>query len=370
MSKYFIPLNCSGTIIRLGFRAPRRLGLSSGTQNLAVALTKSSVLYLRSTTPYLCSYMPLQRDILFSRSTKYHSLKVAPEPLEADLDCDEYVRFIAKLKVEKATLAWPDPNVQKHHILPLHAGGSIKGETVKCTIENHGQAHMIRYRVYGQKADKVAGLFILKQTAEGVKLRQELIVQTNKERGNVMFDPAWQKEQADKIKSSYYLQDNPEKAKEWSMQGGLASGKISKERAKFRKDYLANPQNYSLTEEEISKLNQESSNLVEKGRNLGKKYGRQGGIKSKQSPITKQMLNSVLIWKHKTGALVQTSGLTSVSDLVVLLNSYVPGSVNFASGLSSVLRGVEARRYGWEIIDRAISSQADSNQSDGSETST
>lgn len=332
MSKYFNRLNCSGTIVRFGLRAPRRLGLSSGTQNLA--------------------------------------LKAAPQPVEADQDYDEYVRFLAKLKAEEASLAWPDPNVQKHHILPIHAGGSIKGETVRCTIENHGQAHMIRYQVYGQQKDRVAGLFILKQTAEGVKLRQELIVQTNRKRGNVMFNPAWQKEQADKVKSSYYLQDNPEKAKEWAMQGGLTSGKRSKERVKFRKDYLANPQNYSLTEEEISKLNQESSKLVEKGRNLGKKYGRQGGIKSKQSPLTKQMLNSVLIWKHSTGIIVQTSGLTSVSDLVVLLNSYVPDSVKYSSGLSNVLRGVEKRRYGWEIIDMAISSQADSNQSDGSETST
>lgn len=108
----------------------------------------------------------------------------------------------------------------------------------------------------------------------------------------------------------------------------------------------------------MSRLSQESAMLLERGRKVGIWYGRTGGIKSRQSANTKEMLNSVLVWKHNTGSIVQTSGLTSVSDLVVLLNSYVPDSVKFSSGLSNILRGIEPRRYGWEIIDMAISSEA------------
>jgi hypothetical protein len=39
----------------------------------------------------------------------------------------------------------------------------------------------------------------------------------------------------------------------------------------------------------------------------------------------------------------------AISDLVLLLNQAVPGSVKHSSGLSAILREVEPRRYGWSI---------------------
>lgn len=143
-------------------------------------------------------------------------------------DGNAYDQFIAELKTAESTLDWSSANVQKHHILPIHDGGEVKGEVVRCTIENHGKAHLIRHQVFGQGYDQLAGLFILKQTEEGVKLRQELIVKINRERGNGMFNVEWQREQARKPKSSYYFQDNPEKAKEWSMLGVLPTPKSLK----------------------------------------------------------------------------------------------------------------------------------------------
>jgi hypothetical protein len=34
-----------------------------------------------------------------------------------------------------------------------------------------------------------------------------------------------------------------------------------------------------------------------------------------------------------------------------ILNSHVSGNVKFTSGLSSLLRKVEKRRYGWILVD-------------------
>jgi hypothetical protein len=95
----------------------------------------------------------------------------------------EYDSFIGTLKSK----APAGPAVQKHHIVPLHAGGLKIGETVLCPIEDHAKAHEIRYAVYGAKADKIAAAFIRGQTAEAIKHRSELIVETNKRRNNGFF---------------------------------------------------------------------------------------------------------------------------------------------------------------------------------------
>nr|YP_009105652.1 putative HNH homing endonuclease [Xylochloris irregularis]AIT94377.1 putative HNH homing endonuclease [Xylochloris irregularis] len=71
-----------------------------------------------------------------------------------------YDQFIKLLK-QKAKVGFDkDVLLQKHHILPLHAGGLVSGETVLCSIEDHAKAHLIRYEVYSQVQDKIAALFI------------------------------------------------------------------------------------------------------------------------------------------------------------------------------------------------------------------
>ena len=47
-------------------------------------------------------------------------------------------------------------NLEKHHILPYHDGGSKEGSVVLCTSKNHTLAHYYRYLAYGQKGDLVA----------------------------------------------------------------------------------------------------------------------------------------------------------------------------------------------------------------------
>jgi hypothetical protein len=117
-------------------------------------------------------------------------------------DGNAYDEFIAYLQQKVETVSVQNVLVQKHHILPFHDGGLVNGETVVCSLKDHAMAHLIRYQVYGQIKDKIAALFIGSQTEEAVKLKQELIVSTNRERKNTFFNPTWQKIQANKPKST------------------------------------------------------------------------------------------------------------------------------------------------------------------------
>ena len=257
---------------------------------------------------------------------------------------DHYQLFCAFLK-EKAQTLKPSPGVQRHHIVPLHAGGAKKGETVLCTLNDHGKAHLIRYKVYGQVYDKIAGLFILHQTSAAIAARQALIVAKNKALKQNMFDPVWQKVQADKIKSRYFLRDNPNKAKEFASLGGKKGGKI-------------------MTVKKIE-------NLKVLGHNVGTNYGKFGGLK-KQSPITKQKIQGTLLWQHDNGVRIETCNCESLSQIQKILCDLVPDSVKHTSGLSAIVRGIEKRRYGWQLVDMAISSEAETgtrNVSERSETS-
>lgn len=47
-------------------------------------------------------------------------------------------------------------NLEKPHILPLHAGGLKTGKTVLCTSKNHTLAHYYRHLIYREKGDYVA----------------------------------------------------------------------------------------------------------------------------------------------------------------------------------------------------------------------
>lgn len=246
---------------------------------------------------------------------------------------NEYELFIAFLKQKHQSGMLHTKLVQKHHILPFHAGGLPKNETVSCSIQDHAQAHFIRYKVYGKIQDKIAAFFIQGQSEKAILLRQQHIVNTNRERKNTFFNSDWQTIQAKKPKSSYYLKQNPDKAKIFGKLGGEKGGKI-------------------MTSKKIA-------NLTRLGKKVGTQFGRKNGIKSKQSAKTGAMLKKSLIWKHKTDIYVHTAFLETVSDLKSILNSFLPNSVPHSSGLSAILREVESQRYGWKIQNMAISSEAE-----------
>jgi hypothetical protein len=60
------------------------------------------------------------------------------------------------LKQVEKNLDLKTKNLEKHHILPLHAGGLKSGQTVLCTSKNHTLAHYYRHLIYHEKGDYVA----------------------------------------------------------------------------------------------------------------------------------------------------------------------------------------------------------------------
>lgn len=213
--------------------------------------------------------------------------------------------------------------MHKHHIEPKHAGGDPNGELVVCTIRDHARAHFIRYKVYGETYDLCAYYGLVDKTVRFEKLIREKIITTNRERKNTMFNPEWQKMMANRPKSSYHLQQNPDFAREIGRKGGSIGGTV-------------------MTDLKRKVLQQN-------GFNVGTFHGRQGGLKH-QSPTTKQRLTLYLEWEHETGVQTISPPFESVRELKDYLNCFVVESVKHSSGLSELLRNVQSRRYGWRIV--------------------
>ena len=56
-----------------------------------------------------------------------------------------YEQFSEHLKNAEKQLDLNDKNLEKHHILPLHAGGLKKGPMVLCSSQEHTLTHYYRF---------------------------------------------------------------------------------------------------------------------------------------------------------------------------------------------------------------------------------
>nr|YP_010500098.1 hypothetical protein [Gormaniella terricola]UWV18275.1 hypothetical protein [Gormaniella terricola] len=233
-----------------------------------------------------------------------------------------YDFFIDILK-QKASKGFSENTVlHKHHIKPLHSGGSPDGELVICTIRDHARAHYIRYLVFGETYDLCAYYGLVKKTDLLAQSIQKKIINTNRERGNIMFNNEWQKIMANRPKSSYYFQEYPAEAARFGKKGGEKGG-------------LANTPKQQETR---------SKN----GKRVGTLFGRKGGLKH-QNPMTKEKLSHYLEWTHNSGIMTISPPFESVCELKDFLNMFVPDSMKNSSGISDLLREKEKCRYGWKI---------------------
>jgi hypothetical protein len=108
-----------------------------------------------------------------------------------------YEQFINYLKEEEKKLNLKNNNLEKHHILPLHAGGKKDGQIVLCTSKNHTLAHYYRYLVYKERGDKVAYIMRWNQK-RGSTERSLLAVEKNKNNKNLFWNSEWQSNQGKK----------------------------------------------------------------------------------------------------------------------------------------------------------------------------
>jgi general stress protein YciG len=235
-----------------------------------------------------------------------------------------YDGFIQILRDKQAKVrsARPGTLLHKHHVQPKHDGGSENGEVVLCTIRHHALAHYIRYKVFGQTYDLCAYYGFVRKNEEKQKLIQQQIINTNRQRQNVMFNNKWQTIMSKRPKKNFYFQQNRQFASIVGKKGGQASGQV-------------------MTPAKMAAQRQN-------GTRVGTLYGRQGGLKH-QNLLTKQRLSRYLEWQHDSNVFVISPPFESVRELQEYLNCFVADSVKFTSGLSEILRNKEPKRYGWRI---------------------
>lgn len=94
---------------------------------------------------------------------------------------DIYQQFIDSLKRKKYVIG---TFLEKHHILPLHAGGdNSSGNLISLSIKDHALAHFYRFLAYNDKNDKLAYHFRKNDKKEAFRLRAELGLLSREKKG-------------------------------------------------------------------------------------------------------------------------------------------------------------------------------------------
>lgn len=224
-----------------------------------------------------------------------------------------YDQFIKYLKVEENKLKLKEKylqknsNLEKHHILPIHAGGK-NGPVVICTKKNHTLAHYYRYLQYKEKGDKIAYTMRWKQP-DGLDNRIKLAMETNKKRGNTFWNSDWQSAQGKK--------------------GGKITGR--KNGLVNRKDIMRETmQRYTYWQ--FTYKNQEDKSKFLKNQNL---------IENN---------NIVIVESNENFAIVKLKPQFSFADVSFILNTISLIPIKDSSSFSKIARGERKQYYNWELI--------------------
>lgn len=214
-----------------------------------------------------------------------------------------YEQFIEYCKTEN----FDSEYYEKHHIVPKHSGGTDEKENlIYLPPHIHTLTHYYRWLSFQEIGDKVAYEMRWNQDLESVKLRSQLAVKTNKEKGNLFWNSEWQREQG--------------------LKGGTRGGS-------------ANTQNQFLAR-----------------RKVGKTYGKQVGLSRQKSDLV-EILKHPTTWKHKTGFYVSLPPQESVSKLCEELQNIEYFDTPNKALIGKLLRGEKKQLYGWSFTGMAISIQ-------------
>lgn len=214
-----------------------------------------------------------------------------------------YEQFIEYCKLEN----FDSEVFERHHIVPKHSGGTDNKENlIYLPPHIHTLAHYYRWLSFWEIGDKVAYEMRWNQDIESVKLRSQLAVKSNKEKGNLFWNTEWQREQ------------------------GLKGGK---------KGGSANTQTQFLARQQV-----------------GKTYGKQVGLSRQKNDLV-EILKHSTNWKHKTGKTVTLLPQESVTKLCEELQSIEYFNTPNKSLIGKLLRNEKKQLYGWSFTGMAISSQ-------------
>ena len=245
----------------------------------------------------------------------FRALKIPDSLDNAYIAIDEdqakqfYEEFLVYLQAKEYLSSVP---LEKHHILPKHAGGGDEpSNLISISPEDHVAVHMCRYQAFGEKGDELAYLMRLTDSNERAQLRAKAAVLANRQRGNGFFNSDWQRIQG--------------------LKGGKVSGSMNtpeQQRARSR---------------------------------IGKMFGRTTGL-GNQSSSLKEVLRHELHWVYNNGDKFITSPAKSAQEIITQLNELRPFSIKNSSAFYKVFHGERKKMYGWtlekmEIVDMAISSE-------------
>jgi hypothetical protein len=233
-----------------------------------------------------------------------------PEYLPKEKSKNIYDAFVDHLRTRKIDFNSAGV-LEKHHVVPLHKSkikrGSFKDKTQEVlivTYEEHFTAHFYHYLVYKLPGDLMFLQLRSRVGADKATLARQL---GGKTAGNMNTDA--QQRQRQKHLKPHPENLNPSKA------GSVGSPAQKAHSSK-----------------------------------IGKIYGRKAGM-SRQNSITAERIRRPIKWVHESGQVVFIEKAETIQEIMEILNSHVLGSVKFSSGLSSLLRRVEKKRYGWMLVD-------------------
>lgn len=225
-----------------------------------------------------------------------------------------YEQFIEYCKLEN----FDSEVFEKHHIVPKHCGGTDdKDNLIYLPPHIHTLAHYYRWLSLQEIGDKVAYEMRWNQNIESVKLRSQLAVKSNKEKGNLFWNTEWQRKQG--------------------LKGGIKGGS-------------ANTQNQFLARQKV-----------------GKTYGKQVGLSRQKNDLIEVLKHSTT-WKHKTGKTVILPPQESVSKICEELQRIEYFDTPNKALLGKLIRGEKKQLYGWSFTGMAISSQVPDTSGKGSST--
>lgn len=233
-----------------------------------------------------------------------------PEYLPKKKPKNIYDVFVDYLKTRKIDLNFVGV-IEKHHVIPLHKSkikrGSLEDKTQEVlvvTYEEHFSAHFYHYLVYQLP-------------------------------GDLMFFQLRSNVDADKATLARQL-------------GGKIAGNMNMNAQQKQRQKHLKPHSENLNPSKAGSVG--SAAQKAHSSKIGKIYGRKAGI-SRQNSITAERIRKPTKWVHENGQTVFIEKAETLQEIMEILNSYVLGSVKFSSGLSSLLRRVEKKRYGWMLVD-------------------
>lgn len=246
-----------------------------------------------------------------------------------------YEAFIEEMSLNQSSIS-EEEIVEKHHILPRHAGGTDDEiNLISLTIPNHILAHWLLWQQNTSENDRIAYLFRVSTTEEREALKRELVmknVEKYKQEGLFFYNSEFQREQG--------------------LKGGKKGGSAGTE-AQFKAR-----QKVGST---FGRIVGESNQATETKEFVAKYsiwefngYVDQNGVYYAKASSDSLSLESVKQY-------VVVSPKTSFFSVVETLYQFAPGSINLKAAkkgsMNKLVKKERPQMYGWKIIDTLTRSE-------------